>query len=567
MSDFEKNVKKITKTIVDVKRMMDMINDKLQNKKSFSGDTYRDEPIIRPASHMVGYVPEPIRKMRLAAKQFSPYSGRNQKVDPNSLRSLLFYRQAKMMENYEDDYEYHGEFLQLEPTYQKMNDMQLRGYFAWRTKVRQGEVKPTSRAFATVYAYELLNRIGASEPMEAFRNLQEFWAVYRNQDPKIDTMMRAWLNDFVVYYNLDSELLCDDTVTDFDWARQTLVHYEELLRGDVARASWEEQTEEWEQMNRDSVYHSLLLASSYPFRNSEVAKAHPEETKELLTTVFEKLVDYYAKNRKTKFCDKLFGKSSFVKYTMFKDAVFYDERQYQEYEYQADALHCYRCNNGVWTKKVYAQGQTKSSELGQILLYAEQLLCEQFEDCKATETEAEVTAATKKLVKDTYSSILKEKERLAKEEELRKSREVHIDLSKLSAIRAASEITRDKLIVEEEITQEAEVSSVGRAECENEITSQNDELLSELNDNADGDNQNSNSSDSPLNDTERELFRRLLVGEEYKAFLRERGMMLSVAVDAINDKLFDEFGDTVIIFEGDAPVVLEDYEEDLKRFL
>ena len=35
-------------------------------------------------------------------------------------------------------------------------------------------------------------------------------------------------------------------------------------------------------------------------------------------------------------------------------------------------------------------------------------------------------------------------------------------------------------------------------------------------------------------------------------------------IDAINDRLFDRFGDTVIYDEGDRPAVYEDYLDELK---
>ena len=43
--------------------------------------------------------------------------------------------------------------------------------------------------------------------------------------------------------------------------------------------------------------------------------------------------------------------------------------------------------------------------------------------------------------------------------------------------------------------------------------------------------------------------------------------MLSVAVEEINETLFDDFGDTVIDFDGDSPIIIEDYENELKGML
>ena len=38
-------------------------------------------------------------------------------------------------------------------------------------------------------------------------------------------------------------------------------------------------------------------------------------------------------------------------------------------------------------------------------------------------------------------------------------------------------------------------------------------------------------------------------------------------VDRINERMMDEIGDTVIEFDGDRPVIIEDYEDDLRQWL
>ena len=43
--------------------------------------------------------------------------------------------------------------------------------------------------------------------------------------------------------------------------------------------------------------------------------------------------------------------------------------------------------------------------------------------------------------------------------------------------------------------------------------------------------------------------------------------MLSVAVDEINEALFEELGDTALVYEDDSPCVLEDYTDELKGML
>ena len=53
-------------------------------------------------------------------------------------------------------------------------------------------------------------------------------------------------------------------------------------------------------------------------------------------------------------------------------------------------------------------------------------------------------------------------------------------------------------------------------------------------------------------------------GADPEKTARDSGIMLTVAIDEINERLFDTFSDTVIIFDGDTPEIIEDYKEELK---
>ena len=102
---------------------------------------YRDEPIPRTAALLAGATPPEYREMRKLARSYSIYE--------NS-EAIIFYKQGKFMEEFEDDLDFGGEFVRYFPTYQAMNDRQLRGYFSWRTRVRRGIVENTSLSFAFV---------------------------------------------------------------------------------------------------------------------------------------------------------------------------------------------------------------------------------------------------------------------------------------------------------------------------------------------------------------------------------------------------------------------------------
>ena len=74
-------------------------------------------------------------------------------------------------------------------------------------------------------------------------------------------------------------------------------------------------------------------------------------------------------------------------------------------------------------------------------------------------------------------------------------------------------------------------------------------------------------ADTRLSETERAFLHCLLEHQPYADLLRQGSVMLSVLVDHINETLFDDFGDTVILFDGDQPELIEDYVEELRALL
>lgn len=74
---------------------------------------YRDEPIPRTAALLAGATPPEYREMRKLARSYSIYE--------NS-EAIIFYKQGKFMEEFEDDFDFGGEFVRYFPTYQAMND-------------------------------------------------------------------------------------------------------------------------------------------------------------------------------------------------------------------------------------------------------------------------------------------------------------------------------------------------------------------------------------------------------------------------------------------------------------
>ena len=489
-----------------------------ENGEATAQRVYRDEPIIKTASQMASYIPQKYRDMRNIARAPEAYG---------KTETWLFYHQAKFMAEFEDSFDYQGEFFRYYPTYRAMNDLQLRGYFSWRTEVRRGNIKPTSLSYVFVYIYELINLIGVDSPEDGFARLRTLWTEYSKADIRINSYMKIWLTDFVVYYNLDQSLLGEFSDNAFDAAFDTLARLCEH--------------------NEAEIFEAITALSTYNIERSRLYRECPEDFKAVCCAVLARLSEYYGKNRKYGLCERLFGRVCDAPYYMFSSAVFYDIRNYQSYNYVISETCEYNCRRGRWSRKAFLGKKEKSRELGAIIKTVDSLMRGSF-------------GTTQPVAPGKQTKILTgiiEKEIAARLEENKKAaaRKIEIDVFALSEIRRVSGEIRDKLIINEE-RDEYDLPEVLHAPVPDVTAVKNEPEAA--------------ACDTPgtaLDCTELELVRCLLYGGDYTQSLRDAGRLVSVAVDSVNEKLFDMFGDTVICFEADKPYVLDDYRDELKGII
>jgi len=152
-------------------------------------------PLRRPAPQPVDRRgADPLREKFYAMRSLA-YKNPFARNDP-----LLFYRQAKFMEDFSDHYPGGAEFNMYYPCYQHMGYEQLRVYFSWRTRVRLGDIKPAQASYIFLYIYELLAGIGADGPADGLDRLMSVWGACRDFVPVINNYMPGWLKDYHIYY-------------------------------------------------------------------------------------------------------------------------------------------------------------------------------------------------------------------------------------------------------------------------------------------------------------------------------------------------------------------------------
>ena len=421
-------------------------------------------------------------------------------------RESVFLKQAKLLANYEEDeYGGSGSLRHYYTTYQSLSDRELRSYFSWRTKLRRGELQETSLSFAFLYVYELLNQVGAADPMDGYRKLTDFLDAYGQMDKTICPYLERWIVDYVIYYDLDPALLADSPQAVFDRSVAALERMED----------------------KNSVICAVKALSPKWLERSRFYAAYQEDVDEVIFRVLRRVSRHYERCKKP-MVEQYFGSCGRYQLRLFDAAVFCNPLKRRDYEYVVDEQYICRCENGVWT--VWRRTQHPSSKLEALLKTIDSIMRREFDYHHPVK--AEMNA------KWVIGIIEEEVQGLLAEQKAAEERKITIDYGQLTRIRRDAAITQEKLIVEEE--EEPELPSPPVPAAEPDLQ-----------------------AESPLSQAERRLLRCLLYGGD-TGWVQREGHLLSVLVDGVNEKLYDLFQDAVL---DDAPQVVEDYIDDLKEMV
>lgn len=426
-------------------------------------------------------------------------------------RESIFIKQGKLLAAYEDDYVYDRQVLRYFPTYQSLTNPELRGYFSWRTKLRRGNLQKTSLTYAFLYIYELLNQIGVADPVDGYRKLTEFRDAYGALDDGILPYLNLWLMDYVVYYNLDAGLLADDPQVRFNRGIAVLDSIQS--RGD------------------EEVIRAVKQLSPKWLERSKFYREYREDCDTVIVRVLRRMSAHYNARCKKTMVEQYFGSFSQYRVILFDAAVFHERQVEGSRQYMVDENYIYRCRNGLWSVQKYNCLPHSNGKLGDVLKAIDGVMRE----CYGYGRPIQYKLDTKWILK----IIQEEARNLLAEKKAAEEKKITIDYSRLARIRSDAAVTRDRLMVEEEAEEEAPLVQTPAPAEEPE--------------------------DTPLTKDEYRLLQSLLYGRDY-GWVRSSGLMLSVLVDGINDKLYDTFSDSVLLGD-DPPELIEDYIADLKEMI
>ena len=466
-----------------------------------------------------------------------------------------FVRQGKFMEDYEDDAPWNSEVKRYFATYHDLNINQLRGYFAWRTRVRRGEFHPITMSLAYMYIYELLNMIGAKTPEEAIRKMREFEKGFLDSgigDRSMRENLHRWIMEFAVLSGSPKEEVLPLIAPD-------LIERDRQLM--VLRKPSEHSDEE--------VFGALNALTGGKTEKSSVFLKEPERGIHLFAEVWRYMAEHYDDCGWDIFA-ACFGKLRKFPWHPLANAVYMDQKKREEAEYKVTECRKFVCKNGEWSEirydelffdryRVHAIVHEADRQIRRYLKAGHYLKVKKGEEWITPYVEAVIEA-------DRAAAVEAAKPKIT------------IDLSGLDKIRRDAQITRDSLLTEDEMREQAPEQMMKLApeqapqQAEDPAVQHEEQqivqpMILELPEVPKEEEKSAEVEIPSLDDTQAQILLSVMRGEPVAGMIREKALMPSVVTDAINEALFDEIGDNVLMCEGDEITLVEDYREDLERIL
>lgn len=451
--------------------------------------------------------------------------------------AAIFYKQGMFMKDFTDDYTGNTPFSQYFPYYQMMGYEQLRTYFTWRTRVRQGNVSDISLSYAFLYIYELLGNIGVDNPQDGLDKLMFFWKNFSVYNKTIDKYILRWLKDYHIYYELPH------TFREFTEKNGLAGHYPKLAE-------------------TDDSFDLFCAISKYDIRKSNF---FTDKTSQMITDCFSYVLERIRQDFEAAgihFDNALFRPTrKIVAWKPFKDALFYHWVKQRDRHVVLSENEIYVCKKNEWTFSTIITTEKGRQFIGYVIKRMESVLRQ------VTKYKFKLTANMNMINEDTIRILTKAGlfiDKIVPVAVMEFYREatktvVRVDYESLARIRQEALITQKSLIVEEQAEKEdtAYAPILFSAQDQNVFADPSEvEPVS-------GGGAWDNLKDA-LNEEEAKALAVILQGGDIKAFADECGIMLEVLVDGINEKAMDYIGDNLM---DEDFVLYDDYKEQVKELI
>ena len=385
----------------------------------------------------------------------------------------------------------------------------------------------------------------------------------------------------------------------------------------------------YQEAETDQLYESISEFGRYRGSKSAFFRAHEEEMKAVLVRVYRTWADMYQSEHGRALADELAGKSDTRTWLLSRvrsgENVAADRKK--DRIFLVDPLLVYWCRRGNWTITQYFPrlfgSRLLQKTLGEVCRETERQM-------RATARYRNLKPGTldeklRKLVERTVQEYLRDR---AEEQAKAARQEIRLDLGKLSAIRSDADYTRDQLLdgIEDETdlaaafpspqprqddsvqtparqpgTTAAVPAQASRAHQPADNTAGSAQTSARQPGSADAVPAQASQAHQPADNTagsaqtparpsepvvaapqqcrvpeqaafglsaeETDILRILFTGENPASYIRAHHLYPAVVADSINEKLFEEIGDSAVTEEDGTLSLIEDYLDDLRLLL
>ena len=446
-------------------------------------------------------------------------------------QAKIFYDQGKFMEDFEDDDERVMPFTVHYPYYQRMSIEQLRTYFTWRTKVRKGDFVAIPTSYAFLYMYELLNQIGVESPEDGLNKILTFWKKFREIDAIVDKYIFQWLKDYHIYYPLTQSF------SEFVMANHLILEYPTVFGYNS---------------DEENSFEIFARISKYKVKESVF---YTEKNQEIISKCFffilERFREIFREDNQC-FEDLIFySQSEGLSWNPFRRALFYPMLEPSNRQVFISEKEVYTCTEEGWQYRGVMLSEQGRRLMGYIMREMECSLR------KILKFKHKLTA-NPEVCSERNLTTLKEKgiifpktiEKWVMEFYRWHTRtEVKVEAHNLHQIRKQALQTQEKLIVPEE-------GAYKKGEVQEELEKTSNQSQQQMKETKDNDPW-SNFKES-LTEVEIDALKLLLEEQPIQTLALERGIMLEVLIDGINEKAMDSIGDTLLEVD-DSVSIHEEY--------
>jgi len=486
-------------------------------------------------------VPKKIREM-MALYKYDDYSW-NYKA-----------RQAKFMEDYEDDYQGEvGEISGYYTTYHDLNEKQLRAYFTWRSEIRKGIYNKACTSFIYIYIYELLCGIDASSSYDTVNKLKTFEEKLSDKDILDVTIKRnlhKWYFEYSLLHGFSIEKIkeyVDKDVFAQDSALDILKNYK--------KASDEE------------IFESICFFAGKKGLNSVSLKKERDKSIFIFAFIWRYILKNVTIEGKGIF-SHCFGRIHNRSWYPLFNAVYWSEKKPENGDYIVNGVRSYHYHDGSWNERGYIKSYFNKKKIDSIFHEIDRKIREEFKLGYYLGQRPD-DSWIRKDIEDAFGKAIKE---LKKNERAK----INIDFSALKKIRIDAESTKESLLIDEEKETfiNTEVSRVG-SESDNESETKNGLFnrgiasedktgeIYEVLDISDKDRDMSFIKQNKNTDINTKILKHIIEEKDYKQLIKSNNLFASIVTDTINEIFFEKIGDNILECEGDDIYLIEDYREDI----